>query len=210
MAGGQGGKGGERGATARRQDAASARRKKEVLRRNAALGVVAVVLVALLGVCFAQRSKDQAAQDELVTELTAGDCDYDTRTDSGGSEHVENPPAYKVNPPSGGTHTPQAAAEGIYEAGQVPPDGPLVHAQEHGYVVIWYKPGDQTLIDEVEALGEEFPAVTLVVPRASMDVPVAATAWHRRLLCGSFDKDALTEFIRNYQDKGPEKGFIQS
>ncbi|MGH9034450.1 MAG: DUF3105 domain-containing protein, partial [Acidimicrobiia bacterium] len=59
-----------------------------------------------------------------------------------------------------------------------------------------------------EALGEEFSDETLVVPRASLDMPVAATAWHRRLLCTSFEEEPLKEFIRAYRDQGPEKGFI--
>jgi hypothetical protein len=194
-------------AASRRKEAAEARRRKEALRRNLIIGAVAVVLVALLGVCVTQRSKDSEAQDELVARLTSGDCRYDTESDSG-SEHVENPPAYKVNPPTGGNHTPQAAAAGVYREGQVPPDGPLVHAQEHGFVVIWYRPGDATITSQAEALGDEFSDETLVVPRASMDVPVAATAWHRRLLCTSLEEDTLKEFTRAYRDKGPEKGFI--
>ncbi len=180
---------------------------KEAMRRNAALGVVAVVFVALLGVCLSQRSKDQAAQDELITKITAGDCSYDTKSDPG-SNHVPEPPPYKTNPPSGGDHTVQAAAAGVYREPQVPPDGPLVHAMEHGFVIIWYRPGDTDVMNGAEALGEEFSEETLVVPRASLDVPVAATAWHRRLLCKSFEEGALSEFIRAYRDKGPEKGFL--
>ncbi len=190
-----------------RKPAVSARRRQETLRRNAILGVVGVLFVALLGVCVAQRSQDKEAQDELVTRLTAGDCRYDTESDPG-SEHVADPPAYKVNPPSGGDHTPQAAAAGVYGEGQVPPDGPIVHAMEHGFVVIWYRPDGAEAKNGAVALGDEFSAEALVIPRASLPVPVAATAWHRRLLCDSFEREALSEFIRAYRDKGPEKGFI--
>jgi Protein of unknown function (DUF3105) len=45
----------------------------------------------------------------------------------------------------------------------------------------------------------------LVVPRASMPTPVAATAWHRRLLCPAFEQSAFDLFVRTYRDKGPEK-----
>jgi hypothetical protein len=195
MAGGQGG---------RRKPS---RQRKEAIRRNAVLGVVAVVFVVLLGVWVAQRSKNNEVQDKIVARLTAGDCSYDTRADVG-SDHLENPPPYKVNPPAGGDHTPQAAASGVYREGQVPSDGPLVHAMEHGFVVIWYRPGNVDVMNDAEALGDEFSEETLVVPRASLDVPVAATAWHRRLLCKSFEEGALREFIRAYRDKGPEKGFL--
>ena len=206
MAGGEG----ERlSATARRKEAAEARRRKDALRRNVILAVVGVLFVALLAVCVASRSKDKGAQDALVSQLTSGTCRYDTSTDSG-SEHVVSPSPYEVNPPSGGDHTPQAAAAGVYGGDQIPPDPTIVHAMEHGFVIIWYRPGDAAVQTQVEALGEEFSDETLVVPRASMsnDVPVAATAWHRRLLCGSSEPDALKAFIRAYRDKGPEKGFI--
>jgi hypothetical protein len=190
-----------------RKPAVSAKRRQEMVRRNAVLVVVGVLFVALLGVCIAQRAQDKGAQDDLVAKLTAGDCRYDTESDSSGG-HVDNPPAYEVNPPSGGAHTPQAAPAGVYGEGQVPPDGPIVHAMEHGFVVIWYRPDDAEAKDGAVALGDEFSAETLVIPRASLDVPVAATAWHRRLLCDSFERDALSEFIRGYRDKGPEKGFL--
>lgn len=199
-------------ATARRQEAARARRRKETVRRNAALAVVTVLFIALLAVCVAGRSKDKDVQDEL----TSGDCRYDTRTDSG-SDHAAAPPPYEVNPPSGGDHTPEAASAGVYAEGQVPPDPTIVHAMEHGFVIIWYRPGDPEITSRLEAIGEEFSDETLVVPRTSFmadtpkatrDVPVAATAWHRRLLCGSYEEDALKGFIRAYRDKGPEKGFI--
>ncbi|MGH8992277.1 MAG: DUF3105 domain-containing protein [Acidimicrobiia bacterium] len=199
MAGGQGG---------RRKPPVSKPKAKEAMRRNLAIAVVAVLFVALLGVCLSQRSGDKKAQDALVAEMTAGDCRYDTRTDSG-SEHVENPGPYSVDPPSGGDHTPQAAANGIYGEQQVPPDGPLVHAMEHGFIVVWYKAGDADAQVDAETLGDDYPGETLVVPRASLDVPIAATAWHRRLLCPSFEADALRAFIEGYRDKGPEKGFVQ-
>jgi hypothetical protein len=190
-----------------RKPAVSAKRRQKMVRRNAVLVVVGVLFVALLGVCIAQRAQDEEAQDDLVAKVTAGGCRYDTESDPGG-EHVPDPPAYKVNPPSGGDHTPQAAPAGVYGEGQVPPDGPIVHAMEHGFVVIWYRPDDAEAKDGAVALGDEFSAETLVIPRASLDVPVAATAWHRRLLCDSFERDALSEFIRGYRDKGPEKGFL--
>lgn len=38
-----------------------------------------------------------------------------------------------------------------------------------------------------------------------MPVPVAATAWKRRLLCQAVEPDALTAFIDAYVNEGPEK-----
>lgn len=193
-------------ATARRQEAARARKRKEAIRRNAVLGVVGVLFAALLTVCLVERAQERRAQQELIAEITAGDCEYDTRTD-GGRDHIESP-SYEVDPPAGGDHTIQAASAGVFREGQVPPDGPLVHALEHGFVIIWYQPAEAEVMRQAEEIGEEFSDETLVVPRTSLDVPVAATAWHRRLLCDSFEEDSLEAFVTGFRDKGPEKGFL--
>lgn len=42
-------------------------------------------------------------------------------------------------------------------------------------------------------------------PRPSLEVPVAATAWHRRLLCGEVEPKTLRRFIDAYVNKGPER-----
>lgn len=193
-------------ATAQRQEAARARKRREAIRRNAILGVVGVLLAALLTVCLVERAQERQAEQELIAEITAGDCEYDTRTDSG-RDHIPSP-SYEVDPPAGGDHTVQAASAGVFRQGQVPPDGPLVHALEHGFVIIWYQPGDAEVMREAEEIGEEFSDETLVVPRPSLEVPVAATAWHRRLLCDSFEEGSLEAFVTGFRDQGPEKGFI--
>ncbi len=43
------------------------------------------------------------------------------------------------------------------------------------------------------------------MPRPSLPSAVAATAWHRRLLCPSFEREPIELFIRSFRDKGPEK-----
>jgi hypothetical protein len=172
--------------------------------RQRAVGILLVVLVAGVVVAAVANSRSGGEKSQrLEGVLTSGSCQVDTRSDSG-SDHIPNA-TYKVDPPSGGDHEPVAAQPGIYKPGEVPSDGKLVHAMEHGYVILWYRPGDTKLMSDVEDLGDRYSDVTLVIPRTSMDVPVAATAWHRRLLCPSFDEKALEEFIEAYQGKGPEK-----
>jgi hypothetical protein len=160
-------------------------------------------------VSLASAAADRRDEQRLRSVLTAGSCTVDSRTDSG-RDHIDNP-SYKVDPPAGGDHTPQAASPGVYPPGQVPEDGLLVHAMEHGFVILWYRPGvDDQTVGALEEVAGRDPEATLVVPRESMDVPVAATAWHRRLLCpGGFEEKPLVEFIKAYRDEGPEKGFVQ-
>jgi hypothetical protein len=173
------------------------------------VGILLVVLVAAVAIAalVSSRSGDDKSQ-KLQGVLTAGSCQTDTRSD-GGADHVGNP-TYKVNPPAGGDHEPVAAQPGIYDAGQLPSDGKLVHAEEHGFVILWYRPdAGADVVDKLKTLGDEYGNATLVAPRPSMSVPVAATAWHQRLLCQDYEEKPLRAFIEAYTDKGPEKGFVE-
>ncbi|MDQ1438012.1 MAG: hypothetical protein QOK43_1641, partial [Acidimicrobiaceae bacterium] len=117
-----------------------------------------------------------------------------------------NNPSYSVNPPSGGDHLSFAESPGTYEGQRVPLDGNLVHSLEHGYVIIWFRPdisdADKATLESVRQL---YPRDTLVVERRQLDKPVAATAWHQRLLCGRIDKTALANFVRDARNKAPER-----
>jgi hypothetical protein len=48
--------------------------------------------------------------------------------------------SYQVDPPSGGDHLTAPASAGAYQVGNVPVDGNLVHALEHGFVILWHHP----------------------------------------------------------------------
>ena len=107
---------------------------------------------------------------------------------------------------SGGDHLVQPSPAGVYTAQQLPPDGQLVHSLEHGYVILWYKP-DLTpeALDQLKAVTDKHSRDVLLVPRQSLPVPVAATAWHKRLLCQQLEPAALETFVTEFRNKGPEK-----
>jgi hypothetical protein len=145
--------------------------------------------------------------------LGTGACTADTKMDVYSSPpHTDTPaykgpltprnnPTYTVNPPSGGDHLSVAVPAGIYTGSNVPPDGNLVHSLEHGYVIVWFKPG---LLDQVRPVYDFAPRDVLLVERATMDTQVAATAWHHRLLCSAVDLAQLKSFVQQYANKGPE------
>lgn len=177
------------------------RRRKAALAR---FGVLGAFVAAGLGVILLNVNSDRQAKEDLK-QMTARSCDADTKTDPG-QQHVQSP-TYTIDPPAGGSHLETSAAAGNYAVGQAPPDGQLVHSLEHGYVVLWYNPdkvkGAQ--LADVQAAAKAFERDTLVVPRTTMKVPVAATAWNRRLLCAKVEGDSLRTFISEYRNKGPEK-----
>lgn len=176
-------------------------RRRRALRNRVIVGVVVAAAVAVLVV---KNVNDRREQQRLIAELTAGSCVFDRRSD-GGSEHIASP-VYRVDPPSGGDHTARAAGAGRYSEANAPGQGELVHAMEHGYVILWHRPditdAQQETVDDIAAT---FDRDVLVVARSSLETPVAATAWHRRLLCRDVEGEVLNRFVGEYRNKGPEK-----
>jgi len=185
--------------------------------RNVRLG--AVVLVVLLAVVGFSLTRDPGPKDTapklsgpLRTSLEQGGCTVDSRTDKG-QEHVEGA-TYSVNPPAGGDHDSRPWPAGFYDVANTPADGNIVHSLEHGFVVIWYRPEGTSAatLDGLRDLAGRYRWV-LVVPRPSLPTPLAATAWHRRLLCPDAaaalaPQGPIGNFVAAFRNQGPEKGFV--
>ena len=76
----------------------------------------------------------------------------------------------------------------------VPGEPHLVHSLEHGFIVLWYQRNlPQADVDKLKDLTRRYSVSTLLVPRDSIGVPVAATAWHQRLLCPGFQETPLVK-----------------
>ena len=191
---------------AERLAAAEAARRRKALRNRVVVIAAIVGILTLITVAVLNSRRSNA---RVIERLEAsGACDYDTRTDSdagAGRNHTTANVAYEVDPPSGGNHNPSAAPPGIYTNETRPPDSQIVHSLEHGYVVLWHGPDiDAAQLDELRGLAGRYDRDVLLVPRESMDVPVAATAWHRRLLCSRVDVEPLERFVTEYRNEGPE------
>lgn len=181
-------------------------RRAEERRRWKFLGLALAGCLAVLGIGIFLNVDEQDQAGDVLAALTGGDCSLDDEADVG-ADHVADP-EYSVNPPAGGDHTPTPARPGGYDSGDIPPDGDLVQALENGFVILWHQP-DLAAADRqaLTRLHEANEGSTLVVSRRSLAVPVAATAWHRRLLCaGGVEDKPLSTFISTYQGKGPKKG----
>ena len=192
---------------AERLAAAEAARRRKAARNRALIagGLVAVLALLTVTIINSRRSNQR-----IVSALeSSGNCEYDSRNDSdrgAGNNHVTGDVTYEVNPPSGGNHNPSASPPGIFTVDNTPPDAQIVHSLEHGYVTIWHRPDvDTATLDGLKGVTNKYPRDVLLVPRASLEQPVAATAWHRRLLCQRSDVEALERFVKEYRNKGPEK-----
>jgi hypothetical protein len=185
----------------------------DLSRRNVRLG--AVVVAALLGAVGFSLVRGSASGDEptidpaLRASLEQGGCTVDARTDEG---RTHKPGVtYSVNPPAGGDHDSRPSPAGFYDLTNAPADGHLVHSLEHGFVVVWYQPAgvSAATLDGLRELVRSRRWV-LAVPRPSLAAPLAATAWHRRLLCPQDVgvQGLIDTFVRAFRDKAPEKGFV--
>jgi hypothetical protein len=220
----------ERLARERAEAAAVARKKRLQLALGGvlALAVIAGVVVLALGVL----SKDSsgkgkgepgtpAASVKLPQQQTsniddaarAAGCVLQHPPIEGRGHEAKNFKAsdYKTNPPTSGAHFPQWYDDGVYNPGDVPNLGMLVHTLEHGRIDVQYKPGTpDTTVKGLEAfLAEQDDGYHMLLFQNTTDMKyaVAATAWGQLLGCPAMnDKvyDALRTFRERYIDKGPE------
>lgn len=201
----------KKAADKKRPAAQPSRREKEAraLRNRIIIGGVLLVLAGIVVFAAARPGGGPSTTEQL--ETGAGSCASDTEFDGTArnqGDHIANP-TFEVDPPAGGPHAPDAANPGFYRAGDAPLDGQLVHAQEHGFVILWYRPDlPAEKMTQLEQLSDEFGRELLLAPRESLQGEVAVTAWHRRLLCQELVPEKVALFARSYVDKGPEKGFL--
>ena len=125
-----------------------------------------------------------------------------------GAEHVDTQVTYKSNPPTSGNHNPIPADDGAYYD-DPPPKENLVHALEHGRVIVQFKPNaPESLKGNLYALFEEDDSHMILTPNeTNMPYEVAATAWDHLIGCPGMNDDvynALRAFKYRYRDKGPE------
>jgi Protein of unknown function (DUF3105) len=178
--------------------------------RGVRLGaVVLVMLVGVVGLSLLRHRSSAAPtlSGALRASLEQGGCTVDSRADPG-RNHVPQA-TYTVDPPAGGDHDRVPAPAGFYDTTDVPTDGHPVHSLEHGFVIVWYRPAtvSAATVDGLRDLARLHRWV-LVAPRPSMRSGLAATAWHRRLLCPDGADSPIGNFVTAFRDQGPEKGFV--
>jgi hypothetical protein len=118
---------------------------------------------------------------------------------------------YKTNPPTSGNHNPIWYQDGIYNPGDTPRLGQLVHPLEHGRIEIQYKPGTPAhTVSQLETLYNTTDGgyhMLLFQNTTNMPYAVAATAWGHAVDCPTMNPkvfDAFRDFRQAYIDKGPE------
>jgi hypothetical protein len=221
----------------REQEArASAQRKRLFgVVGGVALGVIAIVVVVVLaaggggdsggknvngsGNTFPSGgSIPKQKQFDLDKAAAAAGCEL-TQNKATSRSHITNineKVPYKQNPPNSGKHYYVPAQDGLYN-GTPPKDVELVHAQEHGRVIIWAKPSlPEADRQKLRALFDEDSYQMIVVQRTNMPYALAATAWGAdptplgtgfSMTCAKWSDDvidALRAFRDEHRSNGPE------
>jgi len=150
----------------------------------------------------------------IISDLAGGSCAVEVATPPNeGAAHAERcaPVQYASKPPSSGTHYPIWPVFRAYD--KPVPWGYLVHALEHGAVVIVHNCPDGCP-DQVAAAKELVAATppksgcsrapVILTPDPTLDVPFAASAWGYTLRAKCFDRERFAAFIQRRANQGPE------
>ncbi len=119
-------------------------------------------------------------------------------------------------PPSSGTHFSQWAAYGSYDAPV--PWGFLVHALEHGAIVLTYRcdvAADCTEIRETleeivaaqprdSLCREDAPVRYVLAPAPDLEWPIAVLAWEHTYTATCLDRPSIEAFFASRYARGPE------
>ena len=145
---------------------------------------------------LALAAEGESALAEVKTDISLGRGHFgagETRT-------------YQAQFPTSGIHHPVPTDPGFYEISR--PPSQLVHAVEHGHIVIYYeRPGPDalaTLKQWVDLYSGHWDGV-VVTPMPRLGKKIVLTAWTKRLILKRFDAAAAAAFIDKFRGRGPEK-----
>ncbi len=126
---------------------------------------------------------------------------------SDGSRHLDPGEArrYRSRFPTSGPHSTIWTRPGFYDEPQPPTQ--LVHALEHGNVVIYYDQPlaavETTLADWADLFTGKWDGL-IVVKTSGLGESLVLTAWTRRLDLDAFDAEAAAAFVDSNRGRGPE------
>ena len=213
----------------RERKAASRQKRLQLLGGGVlALGIVAAIVVVLItgggdggstddGEARAASADLPALPAQETTDVEeaaeAAGCELQHPAEEGrGHEEREFTASdYKTNPPTSGTHFPTWAQDGVYDPGNEPALGELVHTLEHGRINVQYAPNTpQNQRRQLEAFVAENGGYHMLLYQnaSDMEYKLAATTWVQLLGCPEINEktwDALRTFRDRYIDTGPEK-----
>lgn len=159
-----------------------------------AVGILIVVGV-IYGLVLMAKSTEPDSEDRSVS--------YNIQGRDHVAEGASHPP-YNSNPPSSGWHYGSPTRGGFYS--EPVPDEQVIHNLEHGDIWITYHPDiSDAAKDELASFGGRY---VIVSPREASDGDISLVAWGRvdtfDIENGVIDETRIRDFIRRYDNRGPE------
>lgn len=127
---------------------------------------------------------------------------------SAGGGHLTpgQPYSYGDRFPTSGPHDRLWTGPGFYEVPQSPKR--LVHAVEHGNIVIYYDTPATGVLDKLKGwaglYGAQWSGI-VITPMSGSGETIVLTAWNKTLRLKRFDAAAAAAFIDAYRGRGPER-----
>lgn len=112
---------------------------------------------------------------------------------------------YRTTPPTSGPHDPAPTPPGFYREVQLPEK--LVHALEHGNIVIYVDRPDPAVMETLKKWADHYSGRwdgVIVTPYPGLEQSIILTAWQHRLRLKEFDADSAAAFIDRFRGRGPE------
>ena len=167
--------------------------------------VVIAVLVIGFGVIVATKKAQPQAPVIGTQHADLGQKHLDSLTE----KHA----AYNSNLPSSGSHYVKPAPWGIET--ETVPDEQFVHNEEHGGVVVAYKPDmPETEVAKLKQIASNLTFTdskdsikgfkVLMFPRAKNDKPIELASWKCTLSLDEVSTATIKTFYRQHLNKSPE------
>lgn len=170
------------------------------------IGGALVLAVAAWGFLRWQGQQGVPSLESLIEEGKPALTQVQNHPDYGRSHaNIGASLSYATDPPTSGTHWYNWSEPGFYTRGE--PREKLVHALEHGNVVIYYDQPSEEVLKTLRAWAGRYRGQwdgLVVVPKAGLGQTVELTAWTKLLRLERWDAAAAAAFIDAYRGRGPE------
>jgi len=171
------------------------------------LGAVVALAVLVGGFFWWQGQQAGGNFASLVAQGQPGlQAQVVTHPDSGrGHINLGTSVMYATDPPTSGIHWPNWTNPGFYDRPE--PKEKLVHALEHGNVVIYYDQPSTEVLNLIRSWQRRFTGQwdgLVVVPKQGLGQTIELTAWGKFLRLETWDAPLAAAFIDAYRGRGPE------
>lgn len=173
--------------------------------------ILPMIFFGALGLAVAWPATDASAQahgggrDELYQYDASHPAYKDIqREESLGREHIDGPVDYGTDFPTSGPHAPSPARPGFYN--DPLPSEALVHALEHGNIVIYYDAPSDAAMNLLRGWTDQYQGVwdgVIAVRHDDLGEKIVMTSWQHRLEMAKIDVRA-SFFIDAFRGRGPE------